>query len=334
MNGSQKNAKHTGPTLNYQATRVVPVRISAKAQAILVPLLIPGAAILAAAVASTYSLLLGLFVLFLTPAVLIPLAHNRERRHSQQHDKNDRLILQSCDSGLVSRFRKFYRYLPADPRCRVCLVPFGGLGRLLGITPSRKNPHFCTSCLDSSPEGVHDMEIGVLFADIRGFTAWSSSQPASSAAQRVSQFYDLANRVLARDDALIEFVGDQVMALYLPGFPSLRDRTADTMLRAAERLLKEVPCDEDPDPLRIGVGINFGLSSVGNVRKGGQKDFTAVGDVVNTASRLQAAAAPGEIVVAETVFQRLTVPPEGAQRRLLEVKGKPEAFPVYILRAD
>ena len=318
--------------LDRQAERVVPMRISAKVQAILVPFLIPGAVILAAAVASTYSLLLSLFVLFLTLAVFISLAHNRERGPSKGHEKNDRLMLDSCDSGLVSRIRKFYRYLPADPRCRVCLVPFGGLGRLLRITPSRKNPHFCTSCLDNSPEGVHDMETGVLFADIRGFTAWSSSQPASAAAQRVSRFYDLANRVLTKDDALIEFVGDQVMALYLPGFPSLRDRTADTMLRAAERLLREMPFGGDPDSLQIGVGIHFGLASVGNVRKGGQKDFTAVGDVVNTASRLQAAAAPGEIVIAEAAVDRLTTPPEGAERRFLEVKGKSETLPVYVLR--
>ena len=241
-------------------------------------------------------------------------------------------MLDSCDSGLVSRFRRFYRYLPTDTRCRICLVPFSGLGRLLRITPSRKNPYFCTSCLDSSPEGVYEMEVGVLFADIRGFTAWSSSQPATAAARRVSQFYDLANRVLTKDDALIEFVGDEVMALYLPGFPSLRDRTVDTMLAAARRLLEEGPFGDDPDSPRIGVGIHFGLASVGNIRKGGQKGFTAVGDVVNTASRLQAAAAPGEIVIAEEAFDRLTVPPEGAERRSIEVKGKPGALPAYALQ--
>ncbi len=178
---------------------------------------------------------------------------------------------------------------------------------------------------------MNENPVGVLFADIRGFTAWSSSQPASAAAKRVSQFYDLANRVLMKDDALIEFVGDQVMALYLPGFPSLRDHTADTMLRAAERLVSDVQLDETPDPLRIGVGIHFGAASVGNVRKGGQKDFTAVGDVVNTAARLQAAAGPGEIVVAEAAFRRLATRPERAEHRFLEVKGKSEALPVHVL---
>ena len=89
--------------------------------------------------------------------------------------------------------------------------------------------------------------------------------------------------------------------------------------------------DETPDPLRIGVGIHFGAASVGNVRKGGQKDFTAVGDVVNTAARLQAAAGPGEIVVADAVFERLATRPERAEYRFIEVKGKSEALPVYVL---
>jgi adenylate cyclase len=310
------------------------MRISPRAQVRLIPFLLPGATILAAGAASAYSLGLGLIVLFLTPAVLIPLGHNFEPFGARRREEDDGFLFESCDSGMVSRFRDLYRKLPSNPRCRVCLVPFGGVGRLLRISPSRKNPNFCSSCIDSSPEGVHDREVGVLFADIRGFTAWSSSQPTSVVAERVSRFYDLASRVLMRDDALVEFVGDQVMALYLPDFPSLRERTADVMLSAAERLVNEVQLDQGSDPLRIGVGMNFGVASIGNVRKGGQRDFTAVGDVVNTAARLQGAAGPGEIVIADAVFEKLEAPPEPAERRLLEVKGKAEALPVHVLPSE
>jgi adenylate cyclase len=242
-------------------------------------------------------------------------------------------MFELCESGAFS-IRHLYRHLPTNPRCRVCLVPFGGMGRILRISPSRKNPSFCTSCIDTAPEGVHDMEVGVLFADIRGFTAWSSAQTASEAAQRVTEFYDLASRVLMKDDALIEFVGDQVMAIYLPSFPSLRERVADTMLTAARRLVREVQLQGGSDPIRIGVGLNYGLASVGNIRKGGQKDFTAVGDVVNTASRLQAAAGPSEIIIADAAYQKLTTEPSGLEQRLLEVKGKPDALPVHVLPAS
>ena len=236
------------------------MRFGPRLQLGLASVAIIGVAVLAAALASTVSLLLGVVVFLVTAPVLVALGHNYETAGGRLREQNDRLLFDWCDSGAVSWTRRLYRHLPASPRCRVCLVPFGGFGRIFRIVPSRKNPNFCGSCIDASPEGVHDMEVGVFFADIRGFTAWSSSQPASVVAARVTSFYDLANRVLARDDALIEFVGDQVMALYLPGFPSLRGRTADVMLAAAERLVSEVKLDQDLDPLRIGVGMNFGVA--------------------------------------------------------------------------
>jgi adenylate cyclase len=310
----------------------VPVGVSLKVRSILVSLSILTLSVLAISFASMHSLLLGMIVLFLATAALVPLAHNYEPYGPSLREKNDAFMFEACGSGFFSRARRLYRRLPANPRCRVCLVPFGGIGRVLRISPSRKNPNFCTSCIDSSPEGVHDMEVGVLFADIRGFTAWSASQPPSEAAKRVAEFYDVAGRVLMQDDALIEFVGDQVMALYLPAFPSLRGRTADVMLAAAERLVAEVQLNHGSGHLRIGVGVNFGVASIGNVRKGGQKDFTAVGDVVNTGARLQAAASAGEIVVAEAVYTNLSTRPRDAEFRLLEVKGKSNALPVYFLK--
>ena len=307
------------------------MRFSLKAQSRLVLLLGPALTILVVGFAASFSLLLGLLALFLVPAILMVWGHNYERVGGKLRESNDAFMLEFCETGAISSFRRLYRHLPASPRCRLCLVPFGGFGRLLRIMPSRKNPNFCGSCIDGSPEGVHDMEVGVLFADIRGFTAWSSAQPASAAAKRISEFYDLAGRVLMQDDALVEFVGDQVMALYLPGFPSLGEGTADTMLSAAERLASAVQQDPVPDPLQIGVGLNYGIGSIGNVRKGAEKDFTAVGDVVNTAARLQGAAGPGEIVVAKVVFDQLTTPPAAAEHRLLQVKGKSEPLPVYVL---
>ena len=308
------------------------MRVNAKAQAILFLLLIAGIAILGVVLASLHSFAVGAAATIGITVVLTFIGHNHLLFAEKLREDDDAYLFGLFGSGLMGRLRQIYRYLPANPRCRVCLVPFGGFGRVLRISPSRKNPNFCTSCIDSAPEGGHDREVGVLFADIRGFTAWSSSQPASLVAERVSQFYDLAGRVLMADDALIEFVGDQVMALYLPSFPSLRDRTPDAMLAAAERLVREVQLEQDADPLRIGVGLNFGIGSIGNVRKGAQKDFTAVGDVVNTAARLQGAAGPGEIVIAQAVIEKLNVPPAQAEHRLLKVKGKSEALPVQVLQ--
>ena len=90
-----------------------------------------------------------------------------------------------CSSGLLGKFRWLNRRLPSDPRCRLCLVPFGGLGKLLRVTASRKNPNFCTGCFEMAPVGGHETTIGVLFADIRGYTCEVSARSTSNGCSSV-----------------------------------------------------------------------------------------------------------------------------------------------------
>ncbi len=174
------------------------------------------------------------------------------------------------------------------------------------------------------------MEIGVLFADIRGFTAWSEKNSPTAAGERLTQFYRLVSRVLTRDDSLVELVGDQVMAFYLPEFPSLREGTPEVMVAAARRLLRETHRG-GAESLPVGVGIHMGVASVGNVRKGEVKDFTVVGDVVNTAARLQSCASADQIVVSDEVYERASATCVDAQPRSFEVKGKSEPVRAHVI---
>src|SRR6185437_16533504 len=102
------------------------------------------------------------------------------------------------------------------------------------------------------------------------------------------------------EHAIIDkLVGDQVMALYLPRvFPG---EPAMHMLADARALLASAGYGAGRPWVEIGVGLDFGTAYVGNVGAGAVKDFTAIGDVVNTAARLQAAAASGEIVISQRV---------------------------------
>lgn len=236
-----------------------------------------------------------------------------------------------CSSGLLGKFRWLNRRLPSDPRCRLCLVPFGGLGKLFRVTASRKNPNFCTGCFEMAPVGGHETTIGVLFADIRGYTSWCESRSPAAAAEGLKRFYRSASRVLAADDAIIELVGDQVMGVYLPDLPSLGERTAEVMMASAGRLLRELRETQGTDVLPVGVGIHMGLAYIGNVRKGEVKDFTAVGDVVNTAARLQSFAQAGQIIMSESVFAHVARLFPGAEQTALQVKGKAEPVPAYVL---
>jgi len=79
------------------------------------------------------------------------------------------------------RMRHLLRLLPSAPRCKVCNNPFGGIGgRLVGLAgfkPSRKNPTLCSRCCESLPAGGAEVDIAVLFADVRGSTALGASTP-------------------------------------------------------------------------------------------------------------------------------------------------------------
>jgi adenylate cyclase len=211
------------------------------------------------------------------------------------------------------------------------MVPFGGVGKLMRIKPSGKNPNFCRSCFEGLPSKAHEMETGVLFADIRGFTSWTESHAPREAADALTRFYAIANRVLTSDDAFVEFVGDQVMAFYPTLMPSLGERTPEVMLGAAKRLVAAIRAEEDLLP--VGVGLNQGLCQIGTIEKGESKDFTAVGDVVNTAARLQSSAEEHQIVLSESVYAGVAAQVPEAQAKTLELKGKAEPVTVHIIQA-
>lgn len=242
---------------------------------------------------------------------------------------DDQVMFNLCRTGFVGRSRRLLGRLPASPRCRFCFVPFGGIGKLIGIRPFPKNPNYCRSCFEGLPTQTHEMEIGVLFADIRGFTSWAETHATGDAPRVLTRFYELANRVLTSDDVFVEFVGDQVMALYLVEMPSLGERTPEVMLAAAKRLVAEIRKADDALP--VGVGLNFGFAQVGPIAKGEAKDFTAVGDVVNTAARLQSSAQEFEIVLSESVYTHVAEKVTAARPTSWEVKGKAERVKAFVI---
>ena len=296
--------------------------------------LIAGVLVLVGAVASRTSITLAVVLVIACAGAIQTFLHNANPVTVWLRERNDQVIFLACSGAELSPLRRVHRWLPSNPRCRLCLVPFGGVGKLLRITPSRKNPEFCTDCLEAAPVGAYEREVGILFADIRGFTAWSEKRSPAEVIDALTRFYALASQVLTRDDALVEFVGDQVMALYLPDFRSLGQRTSEVMISAAERLLREIDRQQAQDLLPVGVGMHIGVASVGNVGKGKTKDFTAVGDVVNTAARLQSSALAGQIIVSDEVYARAAGHRPQAEAVSLALKGKAEPVHAHVIHAQ
>ncbi len=238
------------------------------------------------------------------------------------------------ESGAPGAFGALFRALPSSPRCGVCGAPFGGPGRLivgpLGYKPSRKNPTVCGTCVEFSPPGGMKMQTGILFADLRGFTARFDGADPADATAVLRRFYRCAEDVLFPDAVIDKLIGDEVMALYLPDLTKRFDRrdVPGIMLDHARGLLSAVGYGSPEGSfVEVGIGLDFGEAFVGNIGQRALYDFTAVGDVVNTASRLQGHAAGGEIVMSDRVAERLPEPP--STRVELSLKGKSEPQIAY-----
>lgn len=244
----------------------------------------------------------------------------------------------SGESGVARAMRAVWRALPSSPRCGRCGAPFAGWGRFisgpLGFRPSRKNPTICATCVELSPPGGMKMQAGVLFADLRGFTARSESADPEEVSLILRRFYRCAEDVLFPDAIIDKLIGDAVMALFLPDVQQRfsRDEVPALLIRHGLELLHEVGYGTEQGPFaEMGVGLDFGEAFVGNIGERAVYDFTAVGDVVNTASRLQGQAAGGEIVFSERVAAGLPEPL--GEREELELKGKSGPQVAYRLAA-
>ena len=178
--------------------------------------------------------------------------------------------------------------------------------------------------------GGVEMEVGILFADVRGFTSMAEHRSPDAVAALLNRFYAEAVEVLCDHAIIDKLVGDEVMALYLPRvFPG---EPARHMVDDARALLAAAGYSSGEPWVELGIGLDFGTAFVGNVGAGDVKDFTAIGDVVNTAARLQAVAGSGEILISGRVHERAPDRAPGAERRELELKGKSEPEVAMVCR--
>jgi adenylate cyclase len=182
------------------------------------------------------------------------------------------------------------------------------------------------------PPGGAEVDIAVLFADVRGSTSLAEHISPTEFAAHMNRFYETATRVLLAHDAVIDkMVGDEVMALFIPGYGgrAYRRRAAE----AARALILALGYGPGSQPwLPVGIAVHCGTAFVGNVGGTGVTDFTALGDTVNTAARLQARAGPGEVVFTPELYKLIESEHPAVAPETVTVRGKEEPFDVYVLR--
>ncbi len=224
--------------------------------------------------------------------------------------------------------QRIFRRLPSDPRCKLCLNPFGGLGGtfigVFGHKPSRKNPNVCQFCFDRLPAGGIEIDIGVVFADIRASTTLGERSKATDFARRLNEFYAAATKGLIRNDGLVDkLIGDEVMGLFIEGIAGHQYRQRAAL--AALELSSQVT------DLPVGVAANAGIAFVGNVGSESVVDFTALGDAVNVGARLQAHASPGEVVLAAPLYTLIEDRFPGGRSDRVNIRGRDEPVDVVVV---
>ena len=228
----------------------------------------------------------------------------------------------------LKKAQRVFRRLPRNPRCKFCQNPFAGFGghisAMIGRKPSRKNPNLCQYCFDHLPTGGMELDIGVVFADVRSSTAMGERSTPTEFADRLNRFYATSTDVLISHDGLIDkLIGDEVMALFISGLagPDYRRKAALAALDLARAV----------DDLPVGVAANAGVAFVGNVGSGTVRDFTALGDAVNVAARLQSHAAPGEVVMSCDLYALVADEHPGARTQRVEVRGREEPIDIAVI---
>jgi adenylate cyclase len=231
--------------------------------------------------------------------------------------------------------RRLFRLIPSSPRCKFCASPFAGVGgrlfRLVGHGRSRKNPNLCAACCEGLPRGGAEIDIAVLFADVRGSTTLGEGFSATSYAELLNRFYEAATEVLLRHDAVIDkLIGDELMAFFAPGICGRGYRRH--AVEAALGILHAVGYGtSDGAWLAVGAGVNAGQAYVGNVGPAGLSDFTALGDAVNVAARLQERAGGGELVIAGDICDGLSGLIPDARGETIAIRGREQPLAALIV---
>ncbi|HVM72485.1 MAG TPA: adenylate/guanylate cyclase domain-containing protein [Anaerolineales bacterium] len=175
-------------------------------------------------------------------------------------------------------------------------------------------------------------DITVLFADIRGFTSYSEKRSPAELVAVLNRYLAAgAEAVLAQEGTVDKFLGDAVMAWFNAPLPqpdhSLRAVRAALALKAAvEALHAELPPEAH---LSFGVGIHYGQAVLGWIGTEKRLEYTAIGDSVNTAKRIQENAARNQILISKEAYERVKETVDAKRYTPLHVKGKSEVVDVY-----
>lgn len=182
--------------------------------------------------------------------------------------------------------------------------------------------------------GGVNQKVTVMFADIRGFTTLSETLDPTRVVEILNEYFTRVTDVIFDHGGMIDkYIGDAVMAVF--GAPISKGNDAARAVETAvqmQRLMAEINRDAQArkwPELRIGIGINTGLVTAGNIGSPRRLDYTVVGDTVNIASRIMASADGGKVLISESTAADLEQSYRLRKLPLKRIRGRSEPVRIF-----
>ncbi len=168
-------------------------------------------------------------------------------------------------------------------------------------------------------------DIVIFFSDIRGFTSYSEHEKPEVVVENLNKLFELQAEIIHKYHGVIDkFVGDEIMAM----FPK---DGANGAVKAGLEIQQAIKESQSIN-FDVGVGVHYGEALLGSIGTHDRRDYTVIGNIVNTGARFCGAAKGGEVIISEAVYQRLddALKAKFTLSEPLKLKGKQETIVTYV----
>lgn len=187
-----------------------------------------------------------------------------------------------------------------------------------------------------------EQDVVVMFVDLRNFTGITESQLAYDVVYLLNSYLDQASSAIRAEGGYVDkFIGDGIMAIFgMDSSPETGARQALAACKRIEAVMKSLDAEKGPqfqDPIRLGIGLHLGPAILGRIgaagTAGSQGGLTALGDVVNTASRLETENKTHDsfLVVSKAVIDAAAARVDGAETAEIKIRGKEKPLQIFAL---
>ncbi len=174
-------------------------------------------------------------------------------------------------------------------------------------------------------------EATILFADIRGFTAYSEQNNPEKVVGELNEYFEIATDIIQKHKGYVDkFIGDAVLAVFgVPVYYSDHEKKALLACMEMQQMFKKMGGARNRLLKLVGISVDAGLVVSGNIGSQAKMEYTVIGDTVNMASRMNSLANAGEVVISKAIFEKLGNMVETITLPPTSIKGKSEKVQVY-----